>query len=55
MCIGIVVMHVVVVVDVVVVDQLVKRMVFAVHCLEIGLVSRKILLVLGRSTLADPY
>ena len=39
---------------VVVVDQLVKRMVFAVLSGKIGLVSRKILLGRGRSTLADP-
>ena len=36
------------------VDQLVKRMVFAVHLLEMGLVSRKILLVPGRSTPIGP-
>ena len=37
------------------VDQLVKRMVFAVHLLEMGLVSRKILLVPGRSTPIGPW
>ena len=38
-----------------IVDQLVKRMVFAVLSGKIGLVSRKILLGRGRSTLADPW
>ena len=46
---------VVVVVDVVVVDQLVKRLIFAVLSGRIWLLSQKILLLNCRSLLADPW